>query len=69
MTLPKNYQPAEIEPRLEEFWQETGIYHFDPQAAGPVYSIDTPLRLCPGTYTSATSILTVTPTLSLALCA
>jgi valyl-tRNA synthetase len=40
MTLPKNYQPAEVEPQLEKFWQESGIYHFDPQAEGPVYSID-----------------------------
>ena len=42
MTLPKNYQPAEVEPRLEKTWQENGIYHFDPQAPGQVYSIDTP---------------------------
>jgi len=42
MSFPKNYQPDEIEPRLEEFWQEARIYHFDPQAKGPVYSIDTP---------------------------
>jgi valyl-tRNA synthetase len=42
MPLPKNYQPAEAEPQLEKFWQESGIYHFDPQAAGQVYSIDSP---------------------------
>jgi valyl-tRNA synthetase len=42
MPLPKNYAPAEVEPQLEKFWQESGIYHFDPQAQGPVYSIDTP---------------------------
>ena len=42
MTLSKNYQPAEVEPQLEKFWQEARIYHFDPQAEGPIYSIDTP---------------------------
>lgn len=42
MNLPKNYQPAEVEPWLEKFWQETRIYYFDSQAEGPVYSIDTP---------------------------
>jgi valyl-tRNA synthetase len=31
-----------VEPRLQGFWQETGVYHFDPAAEGPVYSIDTP---------------------------
>lgn len=42
MTLPKNYNPKEIEPRLQAFWQEAGVYHFDPHSAAPVYSIDTP---------------------------
>ncbi len=42
MTLPKNYQPAEVEPQLEKFWQESGIYQFDAQAKGEVYSIDSP---------------------------
>lgn len=42
MTLPKNYQPAEVEPRLEHFWQEARTYCFDSQTEGPVYSIDTP---------------------------
>ena len=42
MPLPKNYQPAEVEPQLENFWQASGIYHFDPQAEKEVYSIDTP---------------------------
>ncbi len=42
MPLPKNYQPAEVEPQLEKFWQESGIYHFDPQSEKEVYSIDTP---------------------------
>ncbi len=42
MTLPKTYNPKETEPRLQAFWQEAGIYHFDPDSPAPVYSIDTP---------------------------
>jgi len=38
----KRYNPSDVEPRLQALWQESGIYHFDPAAAGPVYSIDTP---------------------------
>jgi valyl-tRNA synthetase len=40
--LAKRYKPNEVEPRLQASWQETSVYHFDPQAEGPVYSIDTP---------------------------
>jgi hypothetical protein len=29
MTLPKNYQPTEVEPQLEKFWQASGIYHME----------------------------------------
>ncbi|MBN1813308.1 MAG: valine--tRNA ligase [Anaerolineae bacterium] len=42
MGLAKRYKPNEVEPRLQVSWQEAGVYHFDPQAQGPVYSIDTP---------------------------
>lgn len=42
MALPKYYHPQTAEPRWEAFWQERGIFHFDPDAAAPVYSIDTP---------------------------
>jgi len=42
MSLAKRYNPSEVEPRLERDWQRWGIYHFKPDAAGPVYSIDTP---------------------------
>jgi valyl-tRNA synthetase len=42
MALEKNYKPAEIEPRLDSFWQENNLYHFDRSGTGPVYSIDTP---------------------------
>jgi valyl-tRNA synthetase len=40
--LPKRYKPKTVEPRLQAFWQAAGIYHFAPEGAGPVYSIDTP---------------------------
>ncbi len=42
MSLPKRYQPQTTEPQLQALWQKAGIYHFAPEAAGPVYSIDTP---------------------------
>ncbi len=42
MPLTKHYKPEEVEPRLLAQWQEAGVYRFDPQAEGPVYSIDTP---------------------------
>jgi valyl-tRNA synthetase len=42
MSLPKRYQPDTTEPQLEALWQAAGLYHFDPQRGGPVYSIDTP---------------------------
>ena len=38
----KRYQPGTIEPQLQALWQASGLYHFDPELAGPVYSIDTP---------------------------
>lgn len=42
MSLEKNFNPEEVEPRLQAAWQEMGTYHFSPQAAGAVYSVDTP---------------------------
>jgi valyl-tRNA synthetase len=42
MTIPKQYNPQEAEPRWMERWQQAGIYHFLPDAQGPIYSIDTP---------------------------
>lgn len=40
--LPKRYDPTTAEPRLRDWWQEQGTYHFDRNADAPVYSIDTP---------------------------
>lgn len=42
MSLPRRYNPRTAEPELQESWERSGIYHFSPQAEGPVYSIDTP---------------------------
>jgi len=42
MTLPKKYVPSEIEPRLQDLWEEAGVNHFQNQSDRPVYSIDTP---------------------------
>jgi len=42
MSLPKRYKPKTAEPRLQDDWEATGVYHFAPDGAGPVYSIDTP---------------------------
>jgi valyl-tRNA synthetase len=42
MTLPKHYQPQEVERHLCAYWQEAGIYRFSADLDNPVYSIDTP---------------------------
>jgi valyl-tRNA synthetase len=42
MGLGKRYRPDDAEPRLQAMWHESGLYHFDPEGQGPVYSIDTP---------------------------
>jgi valyl-tRNA synthetase len=36
MAWPKRYDPKTAEPRMQAFWQEAGVHHFDPTAAGPV---------------------------------
>lgn len=42
MELPKDIDLAEIEKRWQDYWEAEGVYHFDPDGEGPVYSIDTP---------------------------
>jgi valyl-tRNA synthetase len=49
MALSKRYNPVEVEQRLAAEWQRSGIYHFHPGEAGPVYSIDTPPPTVSGT--------------------
>lgn len=40
--LPKKYDFNAREAHWQKFWEENGIFKFDPQADGEVYSIDTP---------------------------
>lgn len=40
--MAKRYDSREAEPRILEFWDKEGIFKFDPDAEGEVYSVDTP---------------------------
>lgn len=40
--MEKYYDFTRTEKQMQDFWRENGIYKFDPNAEGPVYSIDTP---------------------------
>ncbi len=40
--FPKKYEPNEIEPRIQQFWEENKVFRFDPNSEKPTYSIDTP---------------------------
>ncbi len=40
--LEKRYDFQVREKEMQEFWEKEGIYRFDPDAPGPIYSIDTP---------------------------
>jgi len=42
MSLPKRYDPREVEARLQKSWAETGIYRYSPGQGRRVFSIDTP---------------------------
>jgi valyl-tRNA synthetase len=42
MSLAKRYDPAARELEMLAWWQEQGVYHYDPEADTPLYSIDTP---------------------------
>ncbi|MHB0877672.1 MAG: class I tRNA ligase family protein, partial [Anaerolineae bacterium] len=42
MALAKRYDPTEVEPRLQAWWEETGLHRFDDEDPAAVYSIDTP---------------------------
>jgi len=42
MQLPKKYDPASVEKKWAETWEKEGIYRWNPDAPGPVYSVDTP---------------------------
>ncbi len=40
--LTQRYDPKTQEPALMQFWQEQGVFQFDPQSGAPVFAIDTP---------------------------
>ncbi len=40
--IPKRYDPAEQEPKIQEFWRENDVYAFTREENQPVFSIDTP---------------------------
>ncbi len=40
--LAKKYEPEQAETRWQQFWEDKGIYKFDPKSKKPVYSVDTP---------------------------
>lgn len=42
MALARHYEPSKVEPRLQGAWQAEDLFHFKPESAAPVYSIDTP---------------------------
>jgi valyl-tRNA synthetase len=42
MGMDTRYRPNDVEPRVQAWWQESGVYHFDAEVEGAVYSIDTP---------------------------
>jgi valyl-tRNA synthetase len=42
MPLPQRYDPSNTEPAMLASWQDSGVYHFAPEAEGPIYAIDTP---------------------------
>ena len=42
MSFPKHYNPGEAEPKLQELWENAGVYHYASNDQRPVYSIDTP---------------------------
>jgi valyl-tRNA synthetase len=42
MPISKRYNAGTSEAALQAHWSESGVYHFDKQADGPVYAVDTP---------------------------
>lgn len=40
--LSRRYDPATAERKWQRYWEERGLYRFDLQPDGPIYSIDTP---------------------------
>ncbi|MBU7016534.1 MAG: valine--tRNA ligase [Theionarchaea archaeon] len=45
----ETYNPKEMEPRIQEFWEDEGVFRFKKDLKAPIYSIDTPPRTLSGT--------------------
>jgi valyl-tRNA synthetase len=43
------YNPKEMEPRIQKFWEDQGVFRFVRDSKAPIYSIDTPPRTLSGT--------------------
>ncbi len=43
------YDPNEMEPRIQKFWEDEGVFRFQKDSKAPIYSIDTPPRTLSGT--------------------
>ncbi len=46
--MEKTYNPHEVEEKWIKYWEENGIYKFDPNSDKPIFSIDTPPRYASG---------------------
>ena len=42
MELPKRYDFRESEKKWSKFWEEKGIFRFDPSSRKEIFSVDTP---------------------------
>jgi valyl-tRNA synthetase len=42
MDLPKDFDPKTAEPKWQRFWEEKGVFRFDPESKKPIFSVDTP---------------------------
>ena len=42
MELPTRYEPKESEKKWQKYWEENGVFKFDPKSEKTIYSIDTP---------------------------
>jgi valyl-tRNA synthetase len=40
--IPKRYESGATEQKWQKYWEENGIYHFQPGDSRPVYAVDTP---------------------------
>ena len=44
LELDKDFDAEGIEQRGRALWEESGIYRYDPEAEGELFSVDTPPR-------------------------